>query len=68
MAERLRLALGLALACAGCASPLDMTRAYHPERPALTVVYAGVREETRLYPDYNPIGASILTESGKKGK
>jgi hypothetical protein len=66
MAPRTLLAAGLALASAGCASPLDMNRVYHPERPALTVVYAGVREETRLYPDYNPIGASILTDAGKK--
>ncbi len=67
------LLLGLALAAssAGCARPLNMSRAYHADRPALTVPYTAVREETRLYPDYNPIGASILTEGaapGKKGK
>jgi hypothetical protein len=66
--------VGLALvasAAAGCARPLNMSRAYDAQRPALTVPYTAVREETRLYPDYNPITATILTEGAapaKKGK
>jgi hypothetical protein len=53
-----------ALATSACAGRLDMARAYDAERPAATIPYTGVREETRLYPDYGAINASILTEPG----
>jgi hypothetical protein len=52
----------LALGTSGCRAGLDMASAYDAERPALTIPYTGVREELRQYPDYGPIGASILTE------
>jgi hypothetical protein len=54
----------------GCAR-LDMSALSPADRPALTIPYSAVHEETRLFPDYNPIGASILTEDAppaKKGK
>jgi hypothetical protein len=62
-----------ASATAGCARRLDMSALVPADRPALTMPYSAVHEETRLYPDYNPIGAGILTEGEgpakkKKGK
>jgi hypothetical protein len=52
----------------GCARRLDMASLYPAERPAMTVAYTAVHEETRLYPDYNPIDASILTEGASRSK
>jgi hypothetical protein len=53
----------------GCQRELDMARAYDPSRAATTIRYLGVRGETRQYPDYGSIDASILTDSpGKPGK
>lgn len=37
-----------------------MATAYDPSRPATTIPYAGVRG-ARQFPDYEPIGRSILT-------
>lgn len=63
----------IACACAGCARRVDMSSVRGPGQAALTIPYTGVREESRLYPDYGTISASILTEEaspkgGKKGK
>jgi hypothetical protein len=55
----------LSFAASACAGRLDMARAYDAERPAATIPYTGVREETRLYPDYGAIDAAILTEPGE---
>lgn len=60
-------------AVGGCARRVDMSKVNGPEQPALTIPYTGVREEARQFPDYGPIGASILTEEAvskptKKGK
>jgi hypothetical protein len=55
-------ALVLALSASGCAGSLDMATAYDPSRPATTIPYAGVRG-ARQFPDYEPIGGSILTGS-----
>lgn len=52
----------------GCARRVDMAGAVGPDQPSLTIVYTGVREESRLYPDYGPIGASILTDDPKPAK
>lgn len=64
------LACGLGLGSQGCARQLDMSRAYDARKPAMTVAYTAVREETRLYPDYGPIDRGILVEDkpSKKGK
>jgi hypothetical protein len=45
-----------------------MSALFPAERPALTIPYSAVHEEVRLYPDYNPIGASILTEDARPAK
>jgi len=45
-----------------------MASAYDAKRPAATIPYAGVREETRQYPDYNPITAAILVEPSDPAK
>ena len=71
----------IAAALAGCGASVDMTSAsaIGPQRATMTVPYTNVREEVRLYPDYGPIGASILGSgdgakddkrpaAGKKGK
>lgn len=63
----------LAFTATGCARQIDLAKVPTPDTPALTIPYTGVREETRLYPDYGPIGASILTDEPvgkptKKGK
>jgi hypothetical protein len=61
----------LVLGATGCARSLDMASAYDAKRPAATIPYAGVREVTRQYPDYNAITADILREPpapGKKGR
>jgi len=55
------IALAAPLAC-GCAASVDMVAAAGAERATMTVPYANVREEVRLYPDYGPIGASILVD------
>lgn len=52
--------LGLAFAGAGCVTRLDMASAYDQGRAATTIPYAGVRGG-RQFPDYEPIGRSILT-------
>ena len=52
-----------ALGATGCTRGLDMASAYDAKRPAMTIPYAGVREEIRQYPDYSVINADILTES-----
>lgn len=39
-----------------------MAEAYDATRPAATIPYAGVREETRLYPDYSALKGDILTD------
>jgi hypothetical protein len=54
------LVLGIALGSAGCVTRLDMASAYDPGRAATTIPYAGVRG-ARQFPDYEPIGRSILT-------
>jgi len=56
-------AIALALACgsAGCARSLDMSKARDATRPTVLIPYTAVHEETRLYPDYGHIGASIVT-------
>jgi hypothetical protein len=46
---------------AGCGASVDMAAA-GAERATMTVPYTNVRAEVRLYPDYGPIGASILDE------
>lgn len=53
------LVLGLTTT-AGCVSRLDMATAYDQGRAATTIPYAGVRG-ARQFPDYEPIGKSILT-------
>jgi len=59
----------IAVGASGCAHSLDMASAYEAKRPAATIPYAGVREETRQYPDYGAIKADILTEpAAKKGR
>jgi hypothetical protein len=65
-----RLALGvaasttmaaLATALGGCGASIDMAAsASGAQRATMTVPYTDIREEVRLYPDYGPIGASIL--------
>ena len=52
----------IALALAGCGASVDMASASATgaRRATMTVPYTNVREEVRLYPDYGPIGASIL--------
>lgn len=68
-----------ALLVAGCGASVDMAAAAGTTRATMTVPYTNVREEVRLYPDYGPIGASVLVEgdapsgekrpaSSKKGK
>lgn len=65
-----------AVAAVGCARRVDVKDvkdARGPGQPTITIPYTGVREESRLYPDYGPIGAAILTDDaaakpGKKGK
>ncbi len=49
-------------ALAGCGASVDMVSpsADTAQRATMTVPYTNVREEVRLYPDYGPIGASIL--------
>ena len=72
------LAAAIAPMLAGCGAAVDMAEA-GTTRATMTVPYTNVREEVRLYPDYGPIGASILAEgdgsadekrpgSSKKGK
>lgn len=52
----------IAAALAGCGASVDMASASAngAQRATMTVPYTNVREEVRLYPDYGPIGASIL--------
>lgn len=58
--------LGLAalLGAPGCASELDMARAYDARSSRkvapTTIEYAGVKEATRQYGDYGSIRAAIL--------
>jgi hypothetical protein len=46
-----------------CAREIDMASAYDAQRAATIVPYSGVRDASRLYPDYGAIGASILSAS-----
>ena len=55
------IALAAPLAC-GCAAAVDMTAANSAGRATMTVPYTSVGEGVRLYPDYGPIGASILAD------
>jgi hypothetical protein len=56
-----RIAIVIAAASAvGCGAAVDMASTAGAERATMTVPYTNVREEVRLYPDYGPIGASIL--------
>ncbi|MEP7125690.1 MAG: hypothetical protein ABJE95_32470 [Byssovorax sp.] len=48
----------------GCGASVDMASGGSASRATMTVPYTNVREEVRLYPDYGPIGASILVEGG----
>lgn len=57
----------LAPLAVGCGASVDMASAASAERATMTVPYTNVREEVRLYPDYGPIGASILTEGDPAG-
>lgn len=50
----------LAALLAGCGASVDMGSGGDTARATMTVPYTNVREEVRLYPDYGPIGASIL--------
>ena len=52
----------IAAVLAGCGASVDMASASAngAQRATMTVPYTNVREEVRLYPDYGPIGASIL--------
>lgn len=61
LAARLVLTILAAPIAAGCGAAVDMTAA-GPERATMTVPYTNVRAEVRLYPDYGPIGASILVD------
>ena len=56
------IALAAPLAC-GCAASVDMAAA-NAGRATMTVPHGSAREEVRLYPDYGPIGASILVDEG----
>lgn len=60
------------LAGTGCARSIDASKVRGPDQAAITIPYTGVREESRLYPDYGHIDGSILTEPAgkpaKKGK
>jgi hypothetical protein len=51
------------LALPACAREIDMASAYDAQRAATIVPYSGVRDASRIYPDYGAIGASILTAS-----
>lgn len=53
------LALALPLVGSGCATRLDMGKLYD-QSAATTIPYSGVRG-ARQFPDYEPIGRSILT-------
>jgi hypothetical protein len=57
-------ALVAGAALAGCGASVDMASGGGTSRATMTVPYTNVREEVRLYPDYGPIGASILVEDG----
>jgi hypothetical protein len=52
---------------AGCQRELDMARIHGQERAATTIRYHGVREETRVYPDYSAIDARILSQEAGRG-
>ena len=54
----------LAALLVGCGASVDMASGGDPARATMTVPYTNVREEVRLYPDYGPIGASILAADG----
>ena len=54
----------VAAALAGCGASVDMASGGASSRATMTVPYTNVREEVRLYPDYGPIGASILASDG----
>jgi hypothetical protein len=53
-----------AAALGGCGASVDMASGGSAARATMTVPYTNVREEVRLYPDYGPIGASILVADG----
>jgi hypothetical protein len=53
-------AIAAALAEYGASIDITSASAIGPQRATMTVPYTNVREEVRLYPDYGPIGASIL--------
>jgi hypothetical protein len=60
-------AIALTIAAAGlggCGASIDMASGGSAARATMTVPYTNVREEVRLYPDYGPIGASILASGG----
>ena len=59
---RLAFTVFTALLAAGCGASVDMASAAGAARATMTVPYTNVRSEVRLYPDYGPIGASILVE------
>lgn len=54
----------VAASLVGCGASVDMASGGASSRATMTVPYTNVREEVRLYPDYGPIGASILVEGG----
>lgn len=60
-----------AAACAGgagCARRVNMAGVHGPDRAALTITYTGVQQEQRMFPDYTPLNAGILTPDGPAGK
>lgn len=54
----------VAASLVGCGASVDMASGGASSRATMTVPYTNVREEVRLYPDYGPIGASILASGG----
>lgn len=61
------LVLGAALGGAGCVTRVDMASVYDQGSAATTIPYSGVRGG-RQFPDYQPIGGSILTGKDPGGE
>jgi hypothetical protein len=53
----------LLLGASGCATELVIPEVRDPAQPNVTIRYATVRSEVRLFADYSSIGASILDDA-----
>jgi hypothetical protein len=62
LSRRALAAAGLVLGASGCVTELDVPQVRDPAQPNVTIRYAGVRSEVRMFADYSTVDARILDD------